>query len=235
VSYKAGGIAALALFVYALATILVLMTMGGAPATAQEAFTALENNRLVGLLRLDVLTLVFMPAYYVLFAGLFVALEKTNRIHTAIAGVLAFIGVTLFLSAPSVTPLLHLSQQYSAATNEARKAMLLAAGEAAIASDMWHGSAAIIGGILLQAGCVWISAVMLDGCVFTKTTAYIGLVMPGLDLAHGLIGLVTPWARAILLMIAGPLYLVWFPLIARRLFQLSRTNKPNRNELVATP
>jgi hypothetical protein len=234
VFYKAGGFAALALFVYALVTMVVLVTLGGAPATAQEAFTILEKNRLVGLLRLDVLTLAFMPAYYVLFAGLFVALEKTNRIHTAIAAALAFIGVTLFLSAPSVTPLLHLSQQYSAATNEARKAMLLAAGEAAIASDMWHSSGAIIGGILLQAGCVWISAVMLDGRVFSKTTAYIGLVMYALDLAHGLIGLLSTSAGAILMMIAGPLYLVWFPLVARKLFQLSRTNKPNCNKLVVT-
>jgi hypothetical protein len=142
--------------------------------------------------------------------------------------------VTPFLSAPSVTPLLHLSQQYSAAANKERKAMLLATGEAAIASDMWHGSGAIIGGILLQAGCIWISAVMLDGRVFSKTTACIGLVMHGLDLAHGLLALAIPSAGAIIMMLAGPLYLIWFPLIARRLFRLSPSNKPDRNKLVAT-
>jgi hypothetical protein len=51
-----GGIAALILIAYSLATIVQLIVLGGQPATAAEAFRLLEGNRFVGLLRLDLPT-----------------------------------------------------------------------------------------------------------------------------------------------------------------------------------
>jgi hypothetical protein len=50
-------------------------------------------------------------------------------------------------------------------------------------------------------------------------------VTHGLDLAHLLIGFFIPAGGVILMMIAGPLYLVWFPLLARDFFRLSRDGK----------
>jgi hypothetical protein len=177
------------------------MTIGGAPATAREAFTALENNRLVGLLRLDVRSRSSESLFFVRPHG-----------HAAAA------------PEPAILDRNQRGAQGDA-TSRGRGGDRL--GHVAQLRLDYRRN-------LLQAGCVWISAVMLDGRIFSKTTAYIGLVMHGLDLAHGLIGLVAPSAGAILLIIAGPLYLVWFPLVARKLFQLSRTNKPNCNKLVVT-
>jgi hypothetical protein len=74
-----GGIAALILIVYSLATIVQLLVLGGQPATAAEAFRLLQNSRIVGLLRLDLPTVVVMPLYYFLFLGLFAALRRTDR------------------------------------------------------------------------------------------------------------------------------------------------------------
>lgn len=218
----AGGVAALLLMVCSIVTMIAFVTTGGPPATAQEAFALLQTNRALGFLRLDALTLISMPAYYVLFAGMYVALWGANRVHTTIAAALAFIGVTLFLTTPSVLSMAYLSDQYSAATSEARKALLLGAGEAILASDMWHSTGPFIGGILLQSGALWISAVMLRGKVFSKATAYIGLMTYALDLAHMLAGILVPRAGFILMAVAGPLYLIWFPLVGRRLYQLRR-------------
>lgn len=53
--YKIGAVAALILLLYSLVTMVILITIGGQPETAQEGFTMLQNNRLAGLLRLDVL------------------------------------------------------------------------------------------------------------------------------------------------------------------------------------
>jgi hypothetical protein len=46
--------------------------------------------------------------------------------------------------------------------------------------------------------------------------------MHGFDLAHLLVGLFFPLGGIILMAIAGPLYLVWFPLLARDVFRLGR-------------
>jgi hypothetical protein len=66
---------------------------------------------------------------------------------------------------------------------------------------------------------------MLSSNAFGKATAYVGVVTHGLDLAHLLVGFFIPAGGVILMMIAGPLYLVWFPLLARDFFRLGRENK----------
>jgi len=49
----------------------------------------------------------------------------------------------------------------------------------------------------------------------------IKIVTHGLDLLHLLVGFFIP-TGVILMAIAGPLYLVWFPLLARDFFRLVR-------------
>ena len=216
---RAGGFAAFALLVYCLLELTVVVVLGGGPQTAAEAFALLQNDRLTALLRLDLLTVIFMPAYYFLFAGFYAALRRPHAAQATVLAVLAFIGVTLFLSTPSISSLAYLSEQYSAATGEARRSQLLSAGEALLAADMWHSTAAFAGGLMLQTAGVWVSVLMLRGDVFSKATAYLGLAANGLDLAHGLAGLFSPAAGGALLMAAGPLYLGWFPLAGCRLLR----------------
>jgi hypothetical protein len=73
-------------------------------------------------------------------------------------------------------------------------------------------------------GVVITSIVMLQNQDFSKTTAYMGIITHGLDLLRMIVGFLTPPASFILMAIAGPLYLVWFPLLARDFFKLSRRN-----------
>ncbi len=222
-----GGIAALILIVYSLATMVQLIVLGGQPATAAEAFRVLQNNRVLGLLRLDLPTVVAMPLYYFLFLGLFAALRRVDRANTILSTALAFVGVTLLLATPMALSMMSLSGKYAAATTDATKTQLLAAGEAILATDMWHGTGAIMGGILLQSGAVLISVVMLRSSVFGKATAYLGILMHGFDLAHIVFGLFLPGVGVVLMAIAGPLYPIWLFLVSRRLLQLAAKG-PNR-------
>jgi len=220
---RAGGVAAFILLAYSLATMVQLVVFGGAPATAGEAFDLLRGNRMVGLLRLDLPTVLALPFYYVLFLGLFAALRRTGEVYPMVSTALAFVGVTLIFAAPGALSMLALSERYSAAKTELARSQLQAAGEAIMAADMWHGTAAFMGGLLLQSGTVLVSLVMLRGNVFSKTIAYIGIVAHGLDLAHILL----PSFGIVLMAIAGPLYLIWFPLVGRRLLQLARSGAPS--------
>ncbi len=222
---QAGGVAALILIVYSLATMVQLVVLGAQPATAAETFSLLRDHRIVGLLRLDLPTVFAMPLYYLLFLGLFAALRRTDRANAMLSTALAFVGVTLVLATPTPLSMLSLSEKYAAATTDATRIQLLSAGEALLASDIWHGTGAIMGGILLQSGALLISVVMLRGGVFSRTTAYVGIVMHGLDLAHIVFGLFLPVAGVVFLAIAGPVYPIWLFLVGRRLLQLAAARK----------
>jgi hypothetical protein len=218
---RIGGIAALLLIVYSLATMVQMVVLGGQPASAAQAFDLLEHHRVVGLLRLDLPTVAIMPLYYLLFLGLFAALRRTDAANALLSTVLAFAGLTMLLSTPTALSMIPLSDKFAAATADAMRAQLLAAGEAIMAADIWHATGAILGGVLVQCGAVLISVVMLRGGVFSKTTAWLGIVMHSLDLAHIVGGQFLPVAGVVLMAIAGPLYPVWFLLVGRRLLRLA--------------
>jgi len=217
---RIGGAATFILMAYSLATMVQLVVLGGQPTTAAEAFGLLQSSRVLGLLRLDLPTVLALPLYYIVFSGLFAALRRSDAAYATLSTSFAFIGVTLLLATPTALSMLSLSEKYAAATTGPARVNFLAAGEAVLATDIWHETGAIIGGILLQGGAVLISVTMLRSSVFTKTVAYVGIVTHGLDLAHGLIGPLVPRAGLVLMAIAGPLYLIWFPLVGRRLLQL---------------
>jgi hypothetical protein len=218
---RIGGIAALLLIVYSLATIVQMIVLGGQPASAAQAFDLLQHHRVVGLLRLDLPTIAAMPLYYLLFLGLYAALRRSDQALALLATALAFVGVTLVLATPTALSMVPLSDRFAAATTDAARAQLLAVGEAIMAADIWHSTGAILGGILVQCGAVLISVAMLRGGVFSKATGWLGIVMHGLDLAHIVGGLFLPVSGVILLAIAGPLYPIWFFLVGRRLLQLA--------------
>lgn len=52
--------------------------------------------------------------------------------------------------------------------------------------------------------------------------AFTGIATHGLDLAHFLIGFFAPALGKILMFIAGPLYLIWFPMVGVRHYKLRR-------------
>ena len=221
--FKLAGTAALSLLVYSLVTMILMIVFGGQPESAREGFAMLQANRLVGLLRLDVLTSLIMPLYYLLLLGFFAALKRTHMALAVVAALIGCAGVTLLLATPSAFSWLTLSEKFAAA-GDAQKTLLLAAGEAILASDMWHGTGALMGGLLLQTGMLFASLLMLRSNNFGKITGWLGVAMHGLDLLHILAAFFFPTLGVVLMMIAGPLYLAWFPLLARDFFRLGKSS-----------
>jgi hypothetical protein len=221
--YQLGGWTCFILIAYSLITILIMVILGPPPESIEECFNMLQENRTKGLLRLDILTAFVIPLYYILFYSLYIALKETDKALMSISTIFVFAGVTLFLATPSVFSYLHLSDEFAKATTETEKDQLIAAGQAILASDMWHGTGAKVGGMLTQIGALIISIIMLKGTVFNKLTAYTGIITHGIDLAHILIGFFLPVVGTILMSIAGPLYLLWFPLVGVRFFRLNRS------------
>ena len=222
--YRIGGWAALIWIVYSLVTMILLTVVGGQPNTVLEAFELLEENRLVGLLRLDILTVLIMPLNYPIYLTLCIALQKHHPSYATLGALIAFAGITLFLATPSAISMVPLSESYSTSTTVAEQQRLLAAGEALLASNMWANTGAILGGVLILIAGIIFSVLMLSSGVFGRWTAYVGILTHGLDLAHSFAGIFSPTFGVILIAIAGVFYLVWFPLLARDLFLLARSD-----------
>ncbi|MGE5457904.1 MAG: hypothetical protein ACM3RX_06080 [Methanococcaceae archaeon] len=230
--YRLGAASCLILLLYSLATLLIMTFIGGPPGTIEETFSILHSGKVSGLLRLDILTVFVMPLYYLLFYVLFVALKNSDHAGSAISMMLVFAGVTLFLATPSVFSYLYLSDKFAVVTSDFEKTQLLAAGKSIVASDMWHGTGARIGGLLLQSGALLISILMLRSDVFNKSTAIVGISTHGLDLVHIIIGFFIPVAGDTIMFIAGPLYLLWFPMVGLRLWKLRNSRIIQNTELV---
>jgi len=221
---RIGGVAALIVLVYSLEMMIQIVVLGGQPTSAAEAFTLLQHNKLVGLMRLDLPTILVLPLYYLLFLGLYAALRLVDRAYALLATALAFVGVTLSLATPTALSMVPLADKYASASSDAVRAQLIAAGEAIMAGDIWHSSGSIVGGVLVECGAVLICVVMLRSGIFSKTTAWLGIVMHSLDGAHIVCGQIVPVAGVVLMAIAGPLYPVWLFLVGRRLIKLGAKN-----------
>jgi hypothetical protein len=228
---RMGGVSALLQLVCVLVTPIVVFTVGAEPGTAGEYFTLLQNNRLLGLVRMDFPSMISVALYSLTLFGLYAALWRKHGAYMALATALGFAGIVLWLGTHSAFSMLSLSDQYAAATTDLQRSQLLAAGQAVIASDMWHSTGAVMGGIFMQSALTIMSILMLRDNVFSKATAWVGILTHGLDLAHVLFMIFAPMIGVYLIIAASPLYPIWFILVARRLFQLSmeraRTPVPN--------
>ncbi len=140
--YKMGGASCIQLIAYSLITMVIMVTIGPPPETIEGCFSMLQEDRFNGLLRLDILTVFIMPLYYLLFYSLYMSLKDTDKELISISTILIYAGLTLLLATPSVFSYLYLSDQYVNAATEAEKNQLVAAGQAILASDMWHGTGA---------------------------------------------------------------------------------------------
>lgn len=231
---RLGAFAAVIMLVYCLATMVQIPLLGGAPQTALEAFRILQQNRIVGLLRLDLPTMFAMPFYYLLLLSLWRVLKPTADVRATLGAALGFAGNTLILATPTALPLLLLSNRYAAASTNEMRVQLLSAGDAVLASDIWHGTGALIGGVLLQTGLLLMCTAMLRSPVFGKITASVGILAFGLDLAHIFATPLSSSAGVILMATAGPLYPVWFFLVARKLLQSIRRQEQGLVEQVSS-
>lgn len=216
---RVAGWATLAQLLCLLLSVAAGIAVGLEPATAQEYFATLQDDRVVGLLRLDFPTLVMICLFTITSYGIYGALQRSDGAYAGLATVLIYVGVVLALANHSAFSMIRLSDLYAAATTAAAQEQMLMAGEAVIAGDMWHSTSGFLAGIFMQGGFVLVSAVMLRSKSFSKGTAVSGLAANGLDFLHVFVGLALPSVATTMLWIAGVFYLAWFPLLARDLLK----------------
>ncbi len=226
--YVFGGVAASLSLIAVVADIFIGSSTGGnlseLPQTAIERFAQLQQNAWLGMYNLDLLNainqLVSIPVYFALYA----ALRKTNKPYALLALIIFLLGTAIFVSNNTALPMLELSRKYAAA-DESQKAML-AAGEAMLARGE-HGSLGAFFSFLLPTlSALVMSLVMLQGNVFSKANAYIGIVGNTFMLIYVVLVTFAPAVKDMAMAFAMPgglLLLVWMILFTIRLFRLGNS------------
>jgi len=203
------------------------------PSSAIDWFALLQTNRLVGLTLLNVFDVVNYLLVGLIFLGLYAALRRANRSYMTLATALGFVGIAVYLASNQAFSILSLSDQYAAATTDAQRSILLAAGQALLATSNPNalGPSTIAFFLVTLAGLI-ISAVMLKSGVFSKATAYTGLLANIFGLGYPLGEALAPKTAVVpivgISLAASACFLVfWYIGIARRLLQLGY-GKPER-------
>jgi len=229
--YRVGGTAALiagVIFRRNLGAEISLFSAHAPPSTVIDWFTLLQNNRLLGLSYLNIFDIVDYALVGLMFLALYAALRRANESYMAIATILGFVGIAAYSASNTAFSMLFLSDQYAAATTDAQRSMFLAAGQAVLA--MGEGTGIYTSFLLLAVAGMIISAVMLRSNIFSKATAYVGILASAFDLAYCIAFPFLPAADADLLAIctipaAGLLLMVWHLMTGLKLYQLGRTSK----------
>jgi hypothetical protein len=101
--------------------------------------------------------------------------------------------------------------------------VLAAAGQAILSVGQSHTPGTFLGFFLSEVAGMIISIVMLRGKVFSKVTAYLGILVFGsfliFEISSSFVHVLSNVAM-IFAMSGGILSMAWYVLIARRLFQL---------------
>src|SRR5215208_5713354 len=214
--YKIGGAAAL--FSVAIIPIqLIIFIVWGQPETAIGWFNLFRDNKLAGLLAFELLFVVNAVVGIATTLALYVALRRVNESLMAIATVLGLLEAVAFIVARPALEMLYLSNQYAAATTDDQSTIILAAGEAMLAT--FHGTAFHVGINLFSLYYLIVPIVMLQSNIFGRVTAYAGIVAAILNW-----GLYVPGGIGLFLFTLSviPFLAIWLILVARKLFQLGR-------------
>jgi hypothetical protein len=177
-------------------------------------FSLFQANPFVGLLDMDLLLIVDYLLMGLLFLALWAALRRASPSLMAIALTLELIGVATYMASTVAFEMLSLSNQYAAATTDAARAMAEAAGQAMLAT--WQGTAFNVSYILGGVALLVVSLVMLQSTIFSRTTAYVGLVMGVMMAVPPTVGSVGIWLSLLSLIPT----VVWLILLVRGFYQL---------------
>ncbi len=232
--YKVGGTAALIMAVF-IPIQTIIFIVWPPPGTVIGWFMLFQRNHLLGLLSMDILLIVNQVLMVLVLLALYVALRRANQSFMAISLILGLVGIAIYFALIAALKMLSPSNA-EAITNVLMSwsiSMSLPSGQAML--TIWEGTPFDVGYALESVALLIIASVILQSTIFSKKTAYVGILMGVMSLVQAGVGVVGPTVGMIDLFFAlGSLVLleIWDILISRRLFQLGRSfskEEANRN------
>ena len=234
--YTIGGMAALIaglFFRRNIAAEISLFVETRAPIAVSDWFELLQSNRLLGLAYLNLFDILNYALAGLMFLGLCAALWHLNKSAMALSAMLGFLGIAVYFASNTAFSMLSLSNQYTAASTETEKNILLAAGQAMLAINRFSnagaqpGSGCYLSLLLIALAGMITSVIMLRSGLFSPATGVIGILANGLDLVYCLVFAFAPMLDSQLLAVifipaAGFFLMIWHIMTGWKLYRLGR-------------
>jgi hypothetical protein len=189
-------------------------------------FMLFQDNWFMGLRNLGLLNIALNTLGILVYFAIYGALRKNIHYpYAALAAIIAILGIGVFYATNRAFPMLALSRQYAAASTEAERALLEAAGKSMLTVGESHTPGTFLGFFLAEIAGLLMSFVMLRSAVFSKLAAYFGVFgFACLLIFEFTSSFVTGLSDAAMLFAAlgGLLSMGWYILVARTLFNLGK-------------
>ncbi len=214
--YRIAGIAAIVselIILLGFITYFIFPYAPGSKSTA-DIFLLLQSNPIGGLISLDLFLFIGNLFSIALFLALYVSLKPVNESYALIALAIGLIGVVLLIPSRPLAELYTLSGLYASATTAAAKNQYLASGDSLL--TLFNGINWFMNTLLGTLSLLISALLMLKSQVYSKGTAYVGIVTSVITL-----GFWIPGIGIFLLFLSLPAMMIWYFLLARKFFQMS--------------
>lgn len=194
------------------------------PHTAIEKFIQFKDYPLLGLYNLDLLNtiiqIIFIPSIFAIYG----VHRKVLNPSALLTLILFLFGTTIFVTSNTALTMLDLSHKYFNTASDEQKLLIAAAGEAMFAKGS-HGSLGVfMGFVLIPFSNALISGVMLSGKIFSRATAYVGIIGNSLMVLYVVMVTFIPAVEAMAIafaMPAGLMVMIWMILFTIKLFKMN--------------
>jgi len=191
--------------------------------SAAEWFAVYQESPFDGLYALGILNIFYMIAMLPVYFALLWA-HRRQGVQAGLIMIVFLLATAIYISTNAAVPLLVLSNKYALATTDLQKTILIAAGESILARGEDFTPGSFISLLLGSMSAISISIVMLQGGIFGRRNAWIGIIGFTCLFLFTIVATFVPALYNIAFYgfasIGGILALTWFALVARRLFQL---------------
>ena len=183
--------------------------------STESIFLLLQNDKLGGLISLDFHLVLGNLLGILLFLALYVSLKQVNKSYALIALVLGLIAHVLIIPARPISELFSLSGLYATASTEVAKSQYLAAGEVLL--SQFNGTGWFMNTFLGGFSLLISSLLMLRSSVFSKPTAYLGIITNAAVCLFFI-----PGIGMLFLFLSLPGYMIWYVQLTRRFLKLAQ-------------
>jgi hypothetical protein len=226
--YRVGAITAFLTVLVMVSEIVITFLPGGGRVAPEDVtiltwFDLFHDHWFLGLRNLGLVNMIATALLLPTVLALFGALRDAHEPWAALALIVSVVGAAVYLAGNTGLPMFALSSQYAAATTDAERAAIVAAGQAMLALGESHTPGTFVAFLLLQAGALLNSGLMLRSEHFARATAVTGVLGGALLLAFEVVSGFVQALFAMSLFIAmagGILSLVWYVLVGRDLLRL---------------
>jgi hypothetical protein len=184
--------------------------------TALDWFAVFDRSALIGFVSMDLFLMADYALLVPIYLGLYVALRERSPSLALLGTGFGLASMAIYFASNPAIEMWTLSQQYAAATDDAQRALIAAAGEATIVR--YQGTAFHTNYLLGSLAGMLVSWAMLREPAFGRVAGWMGVL--GNLIGYGLY---LPVVGLLLSVLSGPLLWVWFILVARGFFRLARS------------